>query len=276
MEELVGPGGVVIVTGHIGDPPDGWGVEYDGAGVQMTGAHLTGSPDEVAASRPDLEVVPLGGPDAADMVGPRRAGPARPVLPRTWELGGYVGVAPRRAAWWPWPGSGSIRRGGARSSAVATHPDHRRRGLGEHLVRVVAAGIAARGETPFLHAAATTPTPSGSTRRWASPTGGRSASWPPVLRGTARASPCARPCRRSPADGDGLRSGAGPVTATAAGMPSRVTVRTTRPVVRSTSTRAPSPLHTQARPGRTGGDALGRRVDGNGRAHQAAGHRHRA
>ena len=37
---------------------------------------------------------------------------------------------------------------------MATHPDHRRQGLGELLVRTVAAGIAARGEVPFLHAAA--------------------------------------------------------------------------------------------------------------------------
>jgi predicted GNAT family acetyltransferase len=39
-------------------------------------------------------------------------------------------------------------------SAVATHPDHRRKGLGELLVRMVAAGITARGESPFLHTAA--------------------------------------------------------------------------------------------------------------------------
>jgi predicted GNAT family acetyltransferase len=36
---------------------------------------------------------------------------------------------------------------------VATHPGPRRQGLGELLVREVAAGIVARGETPFLHAA---------------------------------------------------------------------------------------------------------------------------
>ncbi len=37
---------------------------------------------------------------------------------------------------------------------MATDPDHRRQGLGELLVRVVAAGIVARGEVPMLHAAA--------------------------------------------------------------------------------------------------------------------------
>ena len=39
-------------------------------------------------------------------------------------------------------------------SAVCTDPDHRRQGLATRLVRAVAAGIYARGETPFLHTSA--------------------------------------------------------------------------------------------------------------------------
>jgi predicted GNAT family acetyltransferase len=39
-------------------------------------------------------------------------------------------------------------------SAVCTDPDHRGQGLGTRLVHAVAHGIRARGETPFLHAAA--------------------------------------------------------------------------------------------------------------------------
>ena len=38
-------------------------------------------------------------------------------------------------------------------SAVCTHPDVRRRGLGAALTRHVAAAILERGETPFLHVA---------------------------------------------------------------------------------------------------------------------------
>jgi predicted GNAT family acetyltransferase len=37
---------------------------------------------------------------------------------------------------------------------VATRGDHRRQGLGEGLVRAVAAGAMRRGETPFLHVSA--------------------------------------------------------------------------------------------------------------------------
>ena len=40
-------------------------------------------------------------------------------------------------------------------SAVCTHPDIRRRGLGAALTRHVAVGILARGERPFLHVAST-------------------------------------------------------------------------------------------------------------------------
>ena len=38
-------------------------------------------------------------------------------------------------------------------SAVCTDPDVRGRGYAERLVRTIAAGIVARGDTPFLHVA---------------------------------------------------------------------------------------------------------------------------
>jgi ribosomal protein S18 acetylase RimI-like enzyme len=43
-------------------------------------------------------------------------------------------------------------------SAVCTDPAHRGRGLATRLVRAVAAGIRRRGETPFLHTAASNST----------------------------------------------------------------------------------------------------------------------
>ena len=153
LEELVGPGGVLIVTGHVGDPPAGWGVEYDGVGIQMIGVHLTATPDEVVARRPEVEVVALGAPDAADMLDLVALARPGPFSPRTWELGGYVGVR-RDGELVAMAGQRFHPEGWCEISAVATHPDHRRQGLGEHLVSVVTAGIAARGETPFLHAAA--------------------------------------------------------------------------------------------------------------------------
>jgi len=153
MAGLVGPGGVAIVTGYTGGPPDGWTVEYDGEGVQMTGAHLTADPAEVAAGRPDVDVVPLGAADADEMVALVELTRPGPFSPRTHELGGYVGVRHdgRLVAM---AGQRFRPEGWCEISAVATRPDHRRKGLAAHLVRVVAAGTAARGETPFLHTAA--------------------------------------------------------------------------------------------------------------------------
>jgi predicted GNAT family acetyltransferase len=45
-------------------------------------------------------------------------------------------------------------RGWTEISAVATDPDFRRQGLAGRLVRTVVAGVRARGEQAFLHAAA--------------------------------------------------------------------------------------------------------------------------
>jgi len=153
MGELVGPGGVVIVTGHTGDPPVDWVVEYDGVGIQLTGTHLVASPAQVAATRPDVRVVSLGASDADEMVALVELTRPGPFSPRTYELGGYVGVR-SGGTLVAMAGQRFRPEGWCEISAVATHPDHRRQGLGQLLVRVVAAGIAGRGERPFLHTAA--------------------------------------------------------------------------------------------------------------------------
>lgn len=153
MADLVGPGGVVIVTGHTGAPPDGWSTEYAGVGVQMTGEAIDAASAEVAALRPELPLVPLGDADAHDMVELVELARPGPFSLRTWELGGYIGVRVegRLVAM---AGQRFRPTGWCEISAVATHPDHRRQGLAAYLVRVVASTIVARGEVPLLHAAA--------------------------------------------------------------------------------------------------------------------------
>jgi ribosomal protein S18 acetylase RimI-like enzyme len=151
MAELIGPGGVVITTGRTGTPPEGWSVEYDGGAVQMTGEVLVGAGDPPASET--REVVPLGTDDVPEMLELVALARPGPFAPRTVELGGYVGIR-RRGRLVAMAGERLRPVGWAEISAVATHPDHRRQGLGELLVRVVAAGIVARGETPVLHAAA--------------------------------------------------------------------------------------------------------------------------
>jgi ribosomal protein S18 acetylase RimI-like enzyme len=153
MADLVGPGGVVIVTGQTGTPPDGWGVEFDGMGMQMTGEAIDAQPSDGAALRPDQRLLHLGESDAADMVTLVELARPGPFSPRTWELGGYVGVRVKGELV-AMAGQRFRPTGWCEISAVATHPDHRRQGLGEYLVRAVGAGIVARGEVPLLHVAA--------------------------------------------------------------------------------------------------------------------------
>lgn len=152
MAELVGPGGVVITTGTTATPPADWHVEYDGDGVQMTGEALVDAGAPVAPA--GVTVVALGAADADDMVDLVERTRPGPFTPRTHELGGYVGVR-HEGRLIAMAGERMHPVGWGEISAVATDPDHRRRGLAELLVRVVAAGIVARGDVPLLHAAGT-------------------------------------------------------------------------------------------------------------------------
>lgn len=76
-----------------------------------------------------------------------------PYLPRTVELGTYLGIR-HRGRLVAMAGERLHPPGWTEISAVCTHPDHRGQGLATRLVRAIAVGIRERGETPFLHAAA--------------------------------------------------------------------------------------------------------------------------
>jgi predicted GNAT family acetyltransferase len=78
-----------------------------------------------------------------------------PFLPRTIELGTYLGIR-RDGILVAMAGERQHPPGWTEISAVCTHGAYRGRGLATRLVRAVAAGIRERGETPFLHAIATT------------------------------------------------------------------------------------------------------------------------
>lgn len=144
LAELVGPGAVTPVTA-VQSVPDGWTVEHSGVGVQLTATALR--------SEPAPEAVRLGPDDVPEILGLIALTRPGPFLPRTVELGTYLGIR---------EGGRLIALAGERLrppgwteiSAVCTHPDHRGRGLATRLVRAVAAGVRERGDTPFLHAAA--------------------------------------------------------------------------------------------------------------------------
>ena len=126
-------------------PPADWTFVERGPGVQLVG--------DAVAAKPDAEAVPLGPadvPEILDLVARTKPGPFRA---RTVELGTYLGIR-RGGALVAMAGERLRPPGWTEISAVCTDPAHRGQGLGTRLVHAVAAVIRERGETPFLHAAA--------------------------------------------------------------------------------------------------------------------------
>ncbi|WP_329531306.1 GNAT family N-acetyltransferase [Streptomyces sp. NBC_01450] len=158
LAALVGPGTVTPVTGAK-SVPEGWETVQHGRGVQLVDTALRAepAPDAVRLGPDDV-------PEILDLIALTEPGP---FLPRTVELGTYLGIRHRgrlialagersEMGVPPAGGWGRLRPPGwTEISAVCTAPDHRGKGLATRLVRAVAAGIRERGDTPFLHASAT-------------------------------------------------------------------------------------------------------------------------
>ena len=102
---------------------------------------------------PDPEAVALSSADVAEMVELTERTTPGPFLPRTVELGGYLGLR-REGRLVAMAGERMRPPGFAEISAVCTDEGWRGHGFAARLTRAVAGDIAARGETPFLHAAA--------------------------------------------------------------------------------------------------------------------------
>lgn len=139
--------------------PEGWETVQHGQGVQLVDTSLRAEPAPEAV-RLGLDDVP----EILDLIALTEPGP---FLPRTVELGTYLGIRHRgrlvalagersEMGVPPAGGWGRLRPPGwTETSAVCTAPDHRGKGLATRLVRAIAAGIRQRGDTPFLHASAT-------------------------------------------------------------------------------------------------------------------------
>ncbi|MFG1916974.1 GNAT family N-acetyltransferase [Micromonospora sp. NPDC048898] len=149
LATLVGPGAVVAVTGTAAPLPDGWAVDATIAGVQMVdvGVDAADDPEAVRLTAADL-------PEMFALIARTEPGP---FLPRTVELGTYLGIR-RGGALVAMAGERLHPPGWTEISAVCTAPEVRGQGLATRLVRAVAAGIRARGGRPFLHAAASNTT----------------------------------------------------------------------------------------------------------------------
>jgi ribosomal protein S18 acetylase RimI-like enzyme len=144
LAALVGPGAIVPLVGA-GAPPQGWQVAFTVAGVQLV--------DEGVAAVPDEEAIRLTPDDVPEMLALVERTKPGPFLPRTIELGTYLGIR-RGGKLIAMAGERLHPPGWTEISAVCTDAAHRGRGLATRLVHSVADGIRRRGETPFLHAAA--------------------------------------------------------------------------------------------------------------------------
>jgi GNAT superfamily N-acetyltransferase len=114
----------------------------------MTGEHLA-----VAA---DPEAVPLGRADVPEMLDLTARAKPGPFLPRTFELGTYLGIH-RRGKLVAMAGERLHPEDWTEISAVCTDEAWRGQGLATRLIRAVGAVIRARGDIPFLHAVANNP-----------------------------------------------------------------------------------------------------------------------
>ncbi|MER5254219.1 GNAT family N-acetyltransferase [Streptomyces sp. NPDC002855] len=145
LAALAGPGVEVPLAGARVVLPEGWEVAFDIDGVQMV--------DEGVAAAPEPEAVRLGADDVPEMLDLVRRTRPGPFLPRTVELGTYLGIR-CGGALVAMAGERLRPPGWTEISAVCTDPGFRGEGLASRLVLAVADGIRGRGETPFLHTSA--------------------------------------------------------------------------------------------------------------------------
>ena len=142
---LAGPGALLALAGVRAPAPDGWQVTLIGAGVQLV--------DHAVEAAADGEAVRLGAGDVPEMLELAGRTKPGPFLPRTVELGSYLGIR-RGGTLVAMAGERLHPPGWTEISAVCTDDAWRGLGFGSRLVRALVAGIRARGETAFLHALA--------------------------------------------------------------------------------------------------------------------------
>ena len=143
---LVAPGEMVLFPALHTEPPPDWEVLGLGEGVQLVADRMD--------ARPDDEAVTLGPADVPDMLRLAERTKPGPFLPRTIEMGSYLGIR-RDGELVAMAGERLRPPGWTEISAVCTDPAWRGHGFASRLTGAVAARIIVRGDVPFLHAIAT-------------------------------------------------------------------------------------------------------------------------
>ena len=143
VADLAETNGTVLLRDRATPLPDGWTVieriglvQYDGSAVETAA-----EPEAVRLTAADV-------PEMTALVERTKPGP---FLPRTIELGTYLGIRDGDGALIAMAGERMHPVGWTEISAVCTAPEARGRGLASRLIRAVAHGIRTRGEIPFLH-----------------------------------------------------------------------------------------------------------------------------
>jgi ribosomal protein S18 acetylase RimI-like enzyme len=144
LARLTGSGGTAVLAGKGLEIPEDWIYIDGGNGIQMTGEDVVGKDDPEIISLAQKDV-----PEMLDLVARAQPGP---FLPRTIELGGYVGIR-RSGALVAMAGCRLHPQGWREISAVCTEAEFRGQGLASRLVLAVASRIRSGGDTPFLHVA---------------------------------------------------------------------------------------------------------------------------
>ena len=143
---LLSPGTYAAVRSSGAELPDGWRAVDAFDLVQMVGERVTG------VDCP--EAIPLGPPDVPEMLELVAQTEPGPFLPRTVELGDYLGIR-CDGELVAMAGERFRLDGWTEISAVCTKADHRGRGLASRLVGALIAGIQLRSQRAFLHVLAT-------------------------------------------------------------------------------------------------------------------------
>lgn len=147
LVDVFGPGAEISISHADPQLPDGWEETRRGSGLQ-----LVETPSLVA--EPSEEAVELGADDVDEMLAIVSRNQPGPFLPRTRELGRYVGIR-REGRLVAMAGERLRPDGWTEISAVSTDESHRRQGLASRLVLDVVHGIRARGDRAMLHASET-------------------------------------------------------------------------------------------------------------------------
>ncbi|BCI81500.1 hypothetical protein MTY66_31250 [Mycolicibacterium sp. TY66] len=149
VARLAGPTKIAVLRDRATPLPAGWSVVETFGLVQFEGSGVDTAPEPAA--------IPLTAADVPEMTALVEQTKPGPFLPRTIELGTYLGIRTADGSLVAMAGERMRPTGYTEISAVCTAPEARGQGLASRLIRAIAHGIRERGETPFLHTSSDNP-----------------------------------------------------------------------------------------------------------------------